>query len=255
MQHTGPVFRRLAAVAAVIVVSSGTAVWAQAELEAEARFSAGLMHLRENRPQLAVEEFKAAIKQDKDNPYFHKGLGLAYARLNKLDDAIDELRRALQLNPYYVDVRNDLGTVLLLKGKREEGKRELMTAFNDPTNPTPETSARNLGRAYFEEGRYAEALNWFQTSLARNDSYADAYLGVADVLLAMGRVEDAIAQLETALEKLPEVPDLLVSLGVAYYRAGRLGDARTRLEEAARKDPGGVAGLRAAQMLKSFPNP
>ena len=71
-------------------------------------------------------------------------------------------------------------------GKREEGKKEFLAAFNDPTNPTPEISARNLGQAYLEEKNYAEAINWFRTSLDRNKGYADAYLGLADALLAIG---------------------------------------------------------------------
>jgi tetratricopeptide (TPR) repeat protein len=126
-------------------------------------------------------------------------------------------------------------------------------AYNDATNPTPEISALNLGRAHFEEGDYVQALNWFRTSVMRNDTYPEAYLGVADTFGATGRSAEATTQLEAGIEKIPESALLLVALGEAYYRAGRLGDARARLEEAARKDPGGVSGLRAVQLLKNFP--
>ena len=43
-------------------------------------------------------------------------------QLGKYDDAVEAFRKALEINPYYVDVRNDLGTALLLSGKRTEGK-------------------------------------------------------------------------------------------------------------------------------------
>ena len=226
---------------------------AQTGLEAETRFNAGIVHLREGRAQLAVEEFKEAIRRDKENPYFYKGLGLAYARLNRLKDAVQAFEKALKLNPYYVDVRNDLGSVLVLQGKRLEGKREFMTAYNDPTNPTPEVSARNLGRLHFEEGDHSQALNWFRTSAGRNPSYPDAYLGIADTLAATGQIDGAIGELEAALAKIPDSSDLLLALGEILFRAGRLGEARLKLEETARKDPGGFAGLRAAQILRSFP--
>ena len=131
------------------VVSSLAPAGARAQKAAgdpEARFNAGLNHLREGRAELAVEEFKKAVHEDDKNPYFHKGLGQAYARQRKFKEAVEAFRKALELNPYYVDVRNDLGTALILSGKRDEGKKEFLTAFDDPTNPTPEISARNLGR-------------------------------------------------------------------------------------------------------------
>src|SRR5262249_36094037 len=104
---------------------------AAAQADAESHFAAGLVHLREARPDLAIDEFKKAIRQDPKNPYFYKGLGQAYASKQKWSDAIASFRKALELNPYYVDVRNDLGSALILAGSREEGKKEFLTAFND----------------------------------------------------------------------------------------------------------------------------
>jgi len=243
----------LALLSGLLLAASPVSTAAQGSFDAESRFNAGIAHLREGRAKLALEEFKQAIKKDKKNPYFYKGLGLAYARLNKLKDAAKAFRKAIDLNPYYVDVRNDLGSVLVLQGKREAGKEQFLKAYNDPMNPTPQLSARNLGRAQLEEGDYAGALNWFRTSIGRDDSYEDAHIGVADAFVAMGRPEDAIAQLELALEKTPDSPPLQVALGTIYLRAGRFSDARARLEQAASRDPGGISGLRAAQLLKGFP--
>jgi len=243
----------LALLSGLLLTASPAPTPAQGSLDAESRFNAGIAHLREGRAKLALEEFKQAIKEDDKNPYFYKGLGIAYAQLNKLKDAAKAFRKAIDLNPYYVDVRNDLGSVLMLQGNREAGKEQFLKAYNDPMNPTPQLSARNLGRAQLEEGDYAGALNWFRTSISRDESYEDGHIGVADALTALGRLEDAIAQLELALEKTPDSPPLQVALGTVYLRAGRFGDARARLEQAASQDPGGISGLRAAQLLKGFP--
>jgi superkiller protein 3 len=221
--------------------------------DSEASFNAGLTHLRENRPALALDQFKKAIREDPKNAYAYKGLGLTYAQLGKLSDAVAAFRKALELNPYYVDVRNDLGTALVLSGKRAEGKAEFLAAFNDPTNPTPEISSRNLGQAYLEEKNYREALNWFRTSFTRNKSYAEPYLGFTDAVVALGHPDEAVAPLEGALKEVPGQPDLLVALGQAYYKTGRFAEARSRLEEAARRDPAGSAGRRAMELMKNFP--
>ena len=226
---------------------------AQSSPEAEMRFSTGVMHLREGRVDLALEEFKKAVREDGKNPYFQKGLGLAYSAKKEWKPAIAAFRRALELNPYYVDVRNDLAAALIGSGDREAGKKEFLTAFSDPTNPTAEVSARNLGQAYLEEKNYPEAINWYRTSLNRNKSYTDAYLGLADALMASGQGAEAVVQLEAAAKEIPGDAQLQLALGQALYRAGRFGEARAQLEEVVRKDPSGPLGRAAAEQLKSVP--
>lgn len=246
--------RYLLRLPALLLVWSGAAsgVFAQSP-DAEMHFSSGLTHLRENRPQQALDEFKQAVKQDGKSPYFQKGLGLALIQLRKYDEAIAAFRKALQINPYYVDVRNDLGTALMLAGKRTEGKAEFVTAYNDPTNPSPDLSARNLGQAFLEEKSYAEAANWFRSSLNKNKTMVDAYGGLADALMGQGLPEQAVPVLENALKEVPGDLGLLLGLGEAYYRAGRFSEARARLDEVVKKDPVGATGRRATEMLKHFP--
>jgi Tfp pilus assembly protein PilF len=239
---------------AILLFCAGTIPAAIAQSpEAEMFFSAGLTHLRENRPQLALEEFKKAVKGDGKSPYFQKGLGVAYMQLGKYDEAVSAFRKALSLNPYYVDVRNDLGTALVLSGKRSEAKAEFVSAYNDPTNPSPDLSARNLGQAYLEEKNYTEAANWFRSSLNKNKSLIDAQTGLAEALLGLQRPDEAIPVLEGALKDAPGELTVLLGLGDAYYRAGRFTEARARLDEVVKKDPTGVSGRRANEMLKHFP--
>jgi len=249
---------------AVALVLPGLSALAQSSADAEMRFSTGVMHLREGRIDLALDEFKKAVKEDAKNPYFQKGLGLAYAKKAEVatdpkaredfwKQSIVAFHRALELNPYYVDVRNDLAMALIGSGDRVAGKKEFLTAYSDPTNPTPEVSARNLGRAYFEEKNYPEAINWYRTSLNRNKDYTDAYLGLGDALVAVGRPDEAVVQLEAGIKQIPNDPALQLSLGQSLLRAGRFAEARTRLEDVMRKDPGGQLGRAAADALKSVP--
>jgi Tfp pilus assembly protein PilF len=243
--------RAMALVAAATSLAGTSA--AQTPPDAETSFNSGLQHLRENRPEMALEEFKRAVKLDDKSPYFQKGLGLAYSQLRKYDDAIAAFRRALQINPYYVDVRNDLGAALVLSGKRTEGRAEWIAAYNEPTNPTPDLSARNLGQSYLEENNFQEAQSWFRSSLSKNPKQVDAYTGLAAALSGLQRPEEAVPVLEGALKEAPGEPALLLSLGDVLYRAGRFTEARARLEEVIKKDANSRDGRRATEMLKHFP--
>ncbi len=247
--------RILAAVASVLVAGTLAAADNQNPAGAENTFNMGLTHLREGRPEQAIESFKQAIKEDPKNPYFYKALGQGYLTVKKYSDAAAAFHKALELNPYYVDVHNDLGTALCASGKLEEGRKEFMSALSDPMNPTPEVTTRNIGETYFDQKNYVEAANWFKSSIGRNKRYPDAYLRLADTLLQMNNnVEEAVLQLEAGAKELPDDIGLSVGLAEAYYRAGRFAEARSRLEAAAGKDPIGPAGRRAAALLKTFPH-
>ena len=136
-------------------------------------------------------------------------------------------------------------------GEREEGKKEFLTAFNDPTNPTPEISARNLGQAYLEEKNYAEAVNWFRTSLEPEQGLRRGL--PRPRRRAVGARAGSTRRSSSsrrASRRSPTDAELQLALGEAYFKAGRFSEARARLEEAARKDPAGPAGRarrRAAQ--------
>jgi len=246
--------RRLSLVPSLAAVALASGLFAQSfNSEAEARFNVGISHIREGRYDLAIDTIKQAIKSDPKNAFFWKGLGTAYAASRKWTEAIESYRKALELNPYYVDVRNDLGTALILSGKLDEGKREFIALFSDPTNPTPEMTARNLGQAYLEEKNYPEAVNWFRTAIARAKTYAEAYVGASDAFQGMGRLEDAIQTLEAGRREVPDEPGLNLALGEVYFKAGRFSEARQRLEAAASRDPTGATGRRAAELLRNFP--
>ncbi|HXY41610.1 MAG TPA: tetratricopeptide repeat protein [Vicinamibacteria bacterium] len=225
---------------------------AQSPPDAEMHFTTGVTHLREGRVDLALDEFKRAAKGDPRNPYFQKGLGQAYAAKGEWAPAIAAFRKALELNPYYVDTRNDLGYALVMSGDREGGKKEFLAAFSDPMNPAPEISAYNLGRAYLEEKNYSDAVSWLHTSVTRNKAYPAPYLLLAETLVATGRGDEAVLQLEAAVREVPKDAELLLALGRAYLKVGKLAQARMRLDDAVRADPAGPFGRAAAEQLQAI---
>jgi len=221
--------------------------------ESDLAYNSGRNFLADGRAELAVEKFKKSIELDDKNYFAYKGLGIALAKLTNYRDAERAQRKCLDLNPDFADARNDLATTLMLMGRREEARKEWMSAHARPFNPTPDQTATNLGQSYLEEKNYAEAGRWFQKALQQNESAGRAYVGLGASLMEQNRLDEAISTLENGSNKMSGDPELLFTLGDAYYRAGRFGDARTKLEAAVKGDPVGAFGRRAAERLKHFP--
>ena len=136
------------------------------------------------------------------------------------------------------------------------GQERVPDRLQRPDQPHARRSpSRNLGQAYLEEKNYAEAINWFRTSLNRNKSYADAYLGLADALLALGPAGRGVAALEAGVKELPDrAPALLARPGRGLLTRGPLRRGADAARGGARsRTPSGPAGRRAAELLKQLP--
>jgi Flp pilus assembly protein TadD len=68
-----------------------------------------------------VREFGAAVRLRPGDVDAHFGLGMALARLGRLDDSISELSKVVRIQPGLVEARQALEETMRLK--RESGKK------------------------------------------------------------------------------------------------------------------------------------
>src|SRR5437867_3311185 len=107
----------VAAVPLAMAALGARSASAQGKADPDGAFNAGLAHLKDGRPAVALEEFKRAVKVDPKNALYYKGLSVAYAQLadlcppadegcrqDKLKESIAAARKGLELNPLYVDM-------------------------------------------------------------------------------------------------------------------------------------------------------
>jgi Flp pilus assembly protein TadD len=89
--------------------------------------------------------------------------------------AIGEYRRAVELRPQFVDIRNKLGRTLIDAGRTGEAEEELRQILR--ANPVYTSARANLGLALFRLGRVDEAeREWRQCRTQSDDPQVDAYL-------------------------------------------------------------------------------
>ncbi len=90
----------------------------------------------------------------------------------------------------------------------------------------------NLGTVYYALGRYAEAAEAMAETVRLNPRYAQAYFYLGRSYGMLGRRREAIGALTRAYALVPGFADMPYNLGKAYYNVGRYREAASFFLEA-----------------------
>jgi tetratricopeptide (TPR) repeat protein len=169
--------------------------------------------------QINPEDARARVK-----------LGIALARVGRLDDSIVECRKASQLDPAYADAYVNLGIALGQKGKRDEAVRQFEKGLT--LNPENTEAHANFAVVLIGEGRLDEAIAHCQRALSLNPEYALAHGNLAIALAKERKLDEAMPHFEKALAANPNSFELHYSAGRALAEMGRFDEAIPHLEKA-----------------------
>ncbi|CCK81831.1 tetratricopeptide repeat protein [Desulfobacula toluolica] len=111
----------------------------------------------------------------------------------------------IKKHPTYPDIRNSLGTQLLLCKKNEEAEAAFAAAVE--LNPDYMTARINLLKTLHKNGKNKEALEHGQHVLKKRLRYPDVYYTVARVLFALKQYEEALTYAEKTLEIKTDMKD------------------------------------------------
>jgi len=216
-------------------------------------------------PLQALDAGLTALKLDAAQPAVRVAVATVYEGMGQYDEAVGQLRRALDVQPSSDDAHRVLSRVFLAQGKVDEAIAELRTAIS--YRPKQWSNYDELGRLFYRMRRYPEAVEAYQQALqiSPNDartylSLGGAYLGMRDYRrtlemssrsneiaatglaysnmgtahYALGHFDEAAKNYEAAIKLNPKSPLVHGNLGDAYRRLGRAADARR--EYAAARD-------------------
>jgi tetratricopeptide (TPR) repeat protein len=170
---------------------------------------------------------RKAISLNWSNPTPHNNLGRALQRQNRLDEAIAQYQRVIDLNPKWAVGYNNLGLAVgekaLPKGKQDDAIALFHRAIElDRHFALPHY---NLGRTFGREGKLDDAITEFHHAIALDSKYAYSYVELGWALYHQGKTEDAIAQYHQAIEIDPKNATAHDDLGLALSGEGKTDDA------------------------------
>ena len=192
-----------------------------------------------------------ALELDADLSEAHASLGFLRRFYDwEWSSAEREFRLAIRLNPGYATGRRWYGQFLSGMGRHDEAIDEVTRALDlDPLSVIIHTA---LGDVLFYARRFDDAIAIYRKALELDPNFLAGHSDLARALEESGRVEEAIRSYERAIDLAgTSVADPSIGLGHAYAAGGRREEALAVLDELKRRrdrqfvSPWGLASIYA----------
>ncbi len=163
-----------------------------------AHYNLGVALVDRRRVDEAISEYQKALDIKPDYAEAHNNLGVALANRGQFDEAIAHYRNALEIKPDYGQAYTNLGNALADRGQVKEAIVQYRKALQ--VKPDDMDAHNNLGLALADGGQFDEATACFCKSLEINPYCAEAHYNLGLVLAGRKRIEEAIAHYRQALD-------------------------------------------------------
>ena len=187
-------------VAAVVVLSSATAVVCQAYAD-------------------PLTFYNSVISHDPDNALMCNNRGNVRLSLGDFGGAIGDFTRAIELNPSLTVAYYNRGNAYGAKGDVAEAIKDYGRVLE--LNPQNADACLNRGNAYDQMGEHQKAIRDFDKSIELIPSNIYGYNSRGIAYAEMGQYQKAIADFNRAIELNPVFAEAYINRG-ATYRAGNM---------------------------------
>jgi eukaryotic-like serine/threonine-protein kinase len=159
----------------------------------------------------------------------HVCLGMVYNNTGHYEEAVQQMRRAVDIDPTSDDAFRGLAYAYERSGRSREAEQTFRRAIQ--LRPQYWGGYAWLGGFYYHQARYDDAARMYTEMIALAPDSFQAYSNLGAMYLLQGRYSDAIPQFRRSVDIYPSV-DALSNLGAAYFFEGNFADAAKTYERA-----------------------
>lgn len=234
---------------------------------ADAHYNLGFAYREEGNGELAKKEFALYDKLLKKMGEYvevpekpaseeiekYVVLGDNYFEEGKLDEAIEEYKKALEIKPRD-DILNKLGQVHQQKrlinktgdspaktdkltGEEPVDKTAVSTASDETTQITSTEELLKKASLYYNKGMIDEAIEKFKEALRIDPEDIKTHYNLGNAYADKGMLDEAISTYKKALEIHPGFIDACLSLGMLYLDTGMIDEAISLYKQAVKAHP------------------
>ena len=162
------------------------------------------------------------ILRNGDSAEAHVMMGTTYLTGAEYDKALNEFKRAVELNPKLPYVNSFYGQTLVRMGDTEEA----MAAFRRELeiNPNDFDSCLQMGVLLKKDEKLDEARDFLRRALTLRPNEPNARFFLASIDVAQGKLNEALPSLEQLVKDAADFVQAHVMLATVYYRMRRKAD-------------------------------
>ena len=162
----------------------------------------GLVAYQSGQINEAINNFRRAVKLNPQVYFYHNNLGLALDAQGLKEEAIDCYKKTIKLKPDFAKAYNNLGIALAKKGMTDDAIQN----FNTALSLTPDNAEIyfNLGMSLADRGMVNEAIDNYRKALAVNPHYSEAYNQLGFLFKDQGMLDKAIENFKKTLDLNPD---------------------------------------------------
>ena len=180
--------------------------------------------------------YRDTIAKNPDSWMIRSNYANALANAGDFEQAIDQCREALRINPNCAEALGNLGMALYKTGRFEEAVLPLEQVV--ALQPNSAKSQYSLGTALVRVGRLSDAMTHLEATIRLDPNFPQAQSLYGVALEKADRLPEAIDHFEIAIQISPGDRLTRFNYGRALLRSHRAEEAITQLQEAVRIDPG-----------------
>ncbi len=154
---------------------------------------------------------------------------------NQYDIAIENGRKAIELDEKFVDAYYHIGLAYNYKRKYDAAIENFQDALNYDKNHIE--SWNLIGLAYMAKGEFENALNYLNKTLEIDPTYSTGWFNIGNIYKQTDEFDKAIDSYVKATELNPDFAEAWFFMGCAYFDKKDYHQALEYLEKAIKLDP------------------
>jgi Tfp pilus assembly protein PilF len=211
--------------------------------------------IAENDPSGALKFLADAEKLDDSIPELYLSRAIAYANKKMLSQAIQSVKRAVEIRPDYSEANNSLGRYLMDNNQLEEAEYYLIRAASDPLYPDTYKPLTNLGILHYRKGNLEQSERYLTRAIETQSPFAciaSYYRG--HIRMKKNDLKNAIKDYEASTKKFcGGFGEAHLALGIALERNKEFERARKKFLDVQQRYSGSHLAEQATKHLLSLP--
>lgn len=186
------------------------------------KFDFEIIHVKIKAMYGNVEEaqayFKSMLKNDQDNILGLYGMGMVFARLDKMDQSIEYLKRTLEKNAFNMGILKTLGKAYFKAGKYGNAKGVFESALS--LVPGDFESNLYMARILCETGHFEQAISLLMPFSMEENGQAAAFYYLGDIYARKGMLLESYFYLGLYFQQRKDLQSALSQYERALKQAG-----------------------------------